>query len=95
MKELQPVNQQVVLDLSESAQEQKTASGIIIPEVAKEKPKTATVVWMGVIDNAEIRPGDVVMFKPFAGTEVEFEEKKYLIVPYADIMAKVVETESI
>ena len=95
MQELQPVNQQVVLDISDNSQETRTASGIIIPDSAKEKPKTAKVAWMGVVENAEIKPGDTVLFKPFSGSEVEFEGKKYLILPYADVLAKVVETESI
>lgn len=95
MKELQPVNQLVVLDITESKDEQRTSSGIIIPDTAKEKPKSAPVIWMGVIENAEIKPGDLVLYKPFAGTETEFEGKKYLILPYADVLAKVVETEKI
>jgi len=95
MKELQPINQLVVLNITESKNEQRTSSGIIIPEIAKEKPLSAPVVWMGVIENAEIKPGDVVLYKPFAGTEVEFEGNKYLMLPYADILAKVVETEKI
>ena len=63
--------------------------------MAREKPKTGKVAWMAVIENAEIKPGDIVLYKPFGGTEVESEGKKYLIVPYADIYAKVVETEAI
>ena len=95
MKELQPINQLVVLDITESSSEQRTTSGIIIPDTAKEKPKTAPVVWMSAIENAEVKPGDVVLYKPFSGTEMEFEGKKYLILPYSDIFAKVVETEKI
>jgi chaperonin GroES len=95
MKELQPVNQQVILDITESSGEQRTLSGIIIPDTAKEKPKMAPVSGMSVIDNAEIKPGDIVLFKPFSGTEIEFEGKKFLILPYSDILAKVVETEEI
>lgn len=95
MKELQPINQQVILDITESKDEQRTSSGIIIPDVAREKPKTAKVAWMGAIEKAEIKPGDVVLYKPFTGSEVEFEGKKYLILQYADIFAKVVETEKI
>jgi chaperonin GroES len=95
MKELQPINQQVILDITEPKDEQRTASGIIIPDVAKEKPKTAVIAWMVVIENAEVKPGDVVLYKPFGGTEIEFEGKKYLILPYADIFARVVETEEI
>jgi len=95
MKELQPINQQVILDITESKDEQRTASGIIIPDTAKEKPKTAPIVAMSTIENAEIKPGDEVLFRPFTGTEVEFEGKKYLILPYAEILAKIVETEEI
>jgi len=95
MKELQPINQLVVLDITESSTEQRTTSGIIIPDTAKEKPKTAPVVWMSAIENAEVKPGDLVLYKPFSGSEMEFEGKKYLILPYSDIFAKVVETEKI
>jgi chaperonin GroES len=95
MKELQPINQQVVLDVSESKSEQRTSSGIIIPDTAKEKPQFAPIVWMGIIENAEVKPGDIVLYKPYGGTEIELEGKKYLIIPYADIFAKIVETEGI
>lgn len=95
MKELLPVNQHVAVDLTESTAEQKTASGIIIPDTAKEKPKMAPVIWMGVIENAEVKPGDVVIYKPYSGTEIDFEGKKVLLIPYADILAKVVETDEI
>lgn len=95
VKELQPVNQQVILDITQSNEEQRTSSGLIIPDSAKEKPKTAPVAWMGQIENAEIKPGDLVLFKPYTGTEMEFEGKKYLFLAYADILAKVVETEKI
>lgn len=95
MKELQAVNQNVVLDISGSNQEQRTQSGIIIPETAKEKPKTARVAWLAYIENAEIKPGDTVLFKPYSGTEVEFEGKTYLILPYADILTKIIETDKI
>lgn len=95
MKELQPINQNVLLDLSEKEKEQKSSGGIIIPDTAKEKPKLAKVVGLSTIENAEIAIGDTVLFKEFAGTETEFEGKTYLVIPYADILAKVVETESI
>lgn len=94
MKELQPINEQVVLDIT-SAGEQKTSSGIIIPDTAKEKPMSAPVVAMSNIENAEIAVGDIVIFKKYSGTEIEFENKKYLVIPYSDLLAKIVETESI
>lgn len=95
MKELQPINQNVLLDITENEAEQKTESGIIIPDSAKEKPKFAKIVALSNIENVEIAVGDVVFYKEFSGTETEFEGKKYLLVPYSDILAKVVETEKI
>ena len=95
MKELQPINQNVLLDITEKSAEVTTAAGIIIPDTAKEKPQMAQVVGLSNIDNAEIAVGDTVLFKEYSGTETDFEGKKYLILPYADVLAKVVETESI
>ena len=95
MKELLPVNQNVILEIQETESEQKTASGIIIPDSAKEKPKFAKVVAISNIENIEVAVGDTVYYKEFSGTETEFEGKKYLVIPYADILAKVVETEEI
>ena len=95
MKELQPINQQVLLELSEDTSEQTTAAGIIIPDSAKEKQEVAKVVAISNIENAEIVPGDEVLYKKYAGTEIDFEGKKYLLLPYADVLSKVVETEEI
>lgn len=95
MKELQPINQNVLLDISEEEKEQTTKAGIIIPDTAKEKPRTARVLAMSSIENPEITVGDTVLFKEYSGTETKFEGKTYLVIPYADILAKVVETESI
>ncbi|HOI87587.1 MAG TPA: co-chaperone GroES [Lentimicrobium sp.] len=95
MRELQPLNQNVLLDLSQPGGEQRTAGGIIIPDTAKEKPQMAKVIASGNIENSEISAGDTVLFRKFAGTEIDFEGKKYLILPYSDLLAKIVETESI
>lgn len=94
MKELQPVNQQVLLEIEQKS-EAKTAGGIIIPDSAQEKPKFAKVLALSTIENAEVAVGDIVFFKEYSGSEIEFEGTKYLMVPYADIMAKIVETEEI
>lgn len=94
MKELQPINQNVLLDLSES-KITRTSSGIIIPDTAQEKPIFARVLGLSNIENAEIGIGDMVVFKKYSGSEIEFEGKKYLLMPYADILAKIVETEMI
>jgi chaperonin GroES len=95
MKELQPLNENVLLDITEGKEVQKTASGIIIPDTAKEKPQYAKVVALGNIENPGIAVGDVVYYKKFSGTEFDFESKKYLMIPYADLLAKIVETEEI
>ena len=95
MRELQPLNENVLLELAEKAGEQKTASGIIIPDSAKEKEATGKVVALGNIENPGISVGDTVLYKDFSGNELEFDGKKYLFIPYADVLAKVVETEAI
>ncbi len=95
MKELQPINENVVLDITEDKQEQKTSSGIYIPDSAKSKKNVAKVVAMANIENAEIQVGDFVLYKEFSGVESEFEDKKLLVVQYADILSKVVETDAI
>jgi len=95
MKELQPVNQNVLLDITEDKAEQKTASGIIIPDSAVEKNKFAKVVAISNIENTEIAVGETVLYKDFSGTEIKFEDKDYLLIPYDGILAKVVETDDI
>ena len=95
MKELQPLNENVLLELTEEFTETKTASGIIIPDTAQEKPQMAKVVALGNIENPGVSAGDVVIYKKFSGTEIDFEGKKFLFVPYADLLAKIVETEEI
>ena len=94
MRELQPINQHVLLEI-EGSGEEKTASGIIIPDTAKEKPQFARVVSLSGIEKPEISAGDLVFYKNFSGTELEFEGKELLMVPYADILGKIVETDKI
>lgn len=94
MKELQPINQYVVLRI-EGSGEETTASGIIIPDTAKEKPSFARVVSLSGIEKPEISVGDVVFYKNFSGTELEFEGNDLLMIPYSDVLAKVVETDKI
>ena len=95
MKELQPINQNVLLELSEDNSEQTTASGIIIPESAQEKQEVAKVIAISNIENAEIAVGDEVLYKQYAGTQIDFDNKKYLLLPYAEVLSKIVVTESI
>ena len=95
MKELQPLNENVLLELTDEFAKTKTASGLIIPDSAKEKPSMARVTALGNIENPAVSVGDIVMYKKFTGTEMKFEGKEYLFIPYADLLAKVVEMEEI
>ncbi len=95
MKELQPLNENVLLELTDEFTEERTASGIIIPDTAKEKPALGRVLALGSIEKPAIATGDVVMYKKFAGNKVELDGKEYLILPYADILAKISEVDSI
>jgi len=96
MKELQPVNQNVILQIEKELGEQRTASGIIIPDtVEKEKPKYGKVIALSNIEGPEIVVGDTVIFKDYSGTEIDLDGEKFLVIPYADVLAKIVETEAI
>ncbi|MCF8368108.1 MAG: co-chaperone GroES [Bacteroidales bacterium] len=95
MKELQPLNENVLLEITDEFTETKTAGGIIIPDTAKEKPQMAKVNAIGNIENPGVSVGDTVIYKKYAGTEVDFGGRKFLFVPYADLLAKIVETEEI
>ncbi len=95
MKEIQPINQNVLLDISEEIQEQQTESGLILPDTAKEKESIGVVVAISNIENPEIAVGDKVIYKEFSGNEIKMDDKTYLLIQYSDILAKIVETEQI
>ena len=72
------------------AAEEKTIGGIIIPDTAKEKPLQGTVVAVGSGTKDEemvIAVGDQVLYGKYAGTELEFEGEKYLIMRQSDVLA--------
>ena len=69
--------------------ETKTASGIIIPDSAKEKPQKGIVVAAGKgkhDEPMEIKVGDSVLFGKYSGTEVNIDDKKYLVMNQSDIL---------
>ena len=71
-------------------QEEKTASGIIIPDSAKEKPLRGEVIAAGGGTKDEemvLKAGDIVLYGKYAGTEVEHEGEKYLIMRQSDVLA--------
>ncbi|MFM1893321.1 MAG: co-chaperone GroES [Flavobacteriales bacterium] len=68
--------------------EQKTASGIIIPDTAKEKPLKGKVISVGAGKKDEpmiLKPGDDVLYGQYSGTEIKLEGKTYLIMRESDI----------
>ena len=70
--------------------ETKTVGGIIIPDTAKEKPLQGTIVAVGKGTKDEemvLKEGDTVLYGKYAGTELEFEGKKYLIMRQNDVVA--------
>ena len=95
MKELQPINQKVLIDITDAKAETQTASGIYIPDSAKAKKQIGTVKAISNIENPEIAVGDIVIYKEFSGSEVKFEGKDYLLIPYEDVLAKIVEMDTI
>ncbi|HQJ90522.1 MAG: co-chaperone GroES [Paludibacteraceae bacterium] len=73
-----------------AAAEEKTASGIIIPDSAKEKPLKGEVLAVGKGTKDEemvVKKGDVVLYGKYAGTELELDGEKYLIMRQSDILA--------
>jgi chaperonin GroES len=72
------------------AAEEKTASGIIIPDTAKEKPQKGTVKAVGPgtkDENMDVKVGDVVLYGKYAGTELTIDKKDYIIMRQSDILA--------
>ena len=73
-----------------AAAEEKTASGIIIPDTAKEKPQQGTIVAIGTGKKDEpinVKVGDQVLYGKYAGTELQHEGSDYLIMKESDILA--------
>ena len=73
-----------------SAAETKTASGIIIPDTAQEKPQKGSIVAVGkgTKDNPiTVKKGDLVLYGKYAGTELNYDGEDYLIMKESDILA--------
>jgi|SRR4051794_17680011 chaperonin GroES len=87
-----PLHDRVVVERITA--EEKTAGGIIIPDTAKEKPQQGKIVAVGPGGRDEngklipidVKPGDVVLFGKWSGTEVKIDGQEYLIMKESDIM---------
>jgi len=86
---VKPMDDRVLVEPME--QESKTASGIIIPDSAKEKPIIGTVVAVGTYEDLKekIKVGDKVLYAKYGGEEISFEGKDYKIIQRSDILAVV------
>jgi len=85
---IKPLADRVLVEPKEA--EEKTASGIYIPDTAKEKPQKGTVVAVGpgTKDVAmEVKVNDVVLYGKYAGTEINVDGKDYLMMKQSDILA--------
>ncbi len=90
---LKPLEDRVVVEPKEA--DDKTASGIILPDTAQEKPQEATVVAMGpgkasdsgTIVKMTVKVGDKVLYGKYSGSEVNVDGKEYLIMRESDILA--------
>lgn len=85
---IKPLGDRVVIE--PKAAEEKTASGLYIPDTAKEKPQEGTVVAVGKgtkDEDMELKVGDAVLYGKYSGTELKFDGKDFLIMRQSDILA--------
>lgn len=88
MSKIQPLADRILV--KPAAAEEKTIGGIIIPDSAKEKPLRGEVIAVGEGTKEEkmlLKEGDLILYGKYAGTELEFEGEKYLIMRQSDILA--------
>ena len=91
---LQPLEDRIVVQANEG--DQTTASGLVIPDTAKEKPQVGTVVAAGPGRwnedgsgrvSLDVKVGDVVIYSKYGGTEVKVDGDEYLILSARDVLA--------
>jgi chaperonin GroES len=89
---IKPLEDRIVVKASEA--ETTTASGLVIPDTAKEKPQEGTVVAVGpgrfddgVRVPMDVKVGDVVLYSKYGGTEVKYNNEEYLVLSARDILA--------
>jgi chaperonin GroES len=95
---LKPLGNRVVIEPIE--EEEVTASGIVLPETAKEKPQKGKVLSVGPGDRndegdripMDVKEGDTVLFAKYAGTEIKLDGKKLLIMRESDLLAIVTQS---
>jgi chaperonin GroES len=84
---LKPLGARALVKMIE--REEQTASGIVLPDTAREKPQTAEVVAIGASDEVKVGVGDVVVLAKYSGTEVKVDGEEHLIVDADDVLGVV------
>jgi len=84
---LKPLDDRVVIESKDL--EEKNVGGIIIPDTAKEKPQIGIIIAVGTEDELKklVKVGDRILYAKYGGTEVDIEDKKYIIISRSDILA--------
>jgi chaperonin GroES len=96
--DLQPLGDRLIVEVLE--EEESTASGIVLPDTAKEKPQRGRVLAVGPgardedgkFVGMEVAEGDEVVFSKYGGTEIKLAADEYLILRESDVLAKVAGT---
>ncbi len=83
---IEPLGSRVLIQALE--QESKTASGLLLPETAKEKPQTGEVIAVGTDEEIKLKVGDKVLFAKYTGTEFKLDGVEYLLMDVNDILAR-------
>ncbi len=85
---IQPLDDRVLVEF-EDEKEERTASGLIIPDTAKEKPRTGMVVAVGTDEDlqSKVKVGDKILFAKYGGEEIQMDGKDFRIVQRTDILA--------
>ena len=86
---LRPIGERALVKPVEP--EEKTASGIVLPETAKDKPHTARIIAIGDLEDGEVNQGDLVVFAKYSGTEITLDDEDYLILDADDLLGIVEE----
>ncbi|HHV40588.1 MAG TPA: co-chaperone GroES [Bacteroidales bacterium] len=85
---IKPLADRVVVQPQEA--ETKTASGLYIPDTAKEKPQRGKIIAVGSgkkDEPMELKEGDIVLYGKYAGTEINIDNQEYLIMRQSDVLA--------
>lgn len=85
---IQPLDDRVLVE--PASEEEKTASGIIIPDTAKEKPRRGKIIAVGNDEELQdlVKKGDIILYGKYAGDSLQYDGKDYLIISRSDILAK-------